>query len=72
MFCLYIDRVSLNEGDPRYNELGINTWKNILQVPLHEPERFWNALKGFLQIEICSILELQQLLKIKSKREEAI
>lgn len=63
-----IDIACLNGDDPQYNEVGINTWENILQVSLHESEGFWNALKGFLQIEMVSIFELEQLLKVNGKK----
>lgn len=63
-----IDTACFSKGDPQYNEDGINTWENILQVSLHESEKFWDALKGLLQIEILSVCELERFLKVTGKR----
>ncbi|PEQ26440.1 hypothetical protein CN471_32355 [Bacillus thuringiensis] len=62
-----IHKACLIQGSPEYNEIGMNAWKNVLQVSLYDHEEFWIALKRFLQIEIFSICELEQVLKVKEK-----
>ncbi len=42
-------------------------WENILQVSLNNYGKFWNALKGFLQIEILSVCGFEQFIKVKGK-----
>ncbi|HFU7058148.1 TPA: hypothetical protein ACGN81_005248 [Bacillus cereus] len=63
-----IHKACLIKESPEYNEVGMDVWKSILQVSLDDPVEFWNALKRFLQIEIFSIFELEQVLKVKEKR----
>lgn len=63
-----IHKACLIEGSSEYNEVGIDVWKSVLQVSLDDHKEFWNALKVFLQIEIFSICELEQVLKVKEKR----
>lgn len=62
-----IHKACLIQGSPEYNEIGMDAWKNVLQVSLYDHEEFWIALKRFLQIEIFSICELEQVLKVKEK-----
>ncbi|PEY91610.1 hypothetical protein [Bacillus cereus] len=62
-----IHKECLIKGSPEYNEVGMDVWKSALQVSLDDHEEFWIALKGFLQIEIFSICELEQVLKVKEK-----
>ncbi|WP_410994086.1 hypothetical protein [Bacillus cereus] len=63
-----IHKACLIKGSPEYNEVGMDVWKSVLQVSLDDHEEFWIALKGFLQIEIFSICELEQVLKVKEKK----
>ncbi|MBE7099815.1 hypothetical protein [Bacillus cereus] len=63
-----IHKACLIQGSTEYNEIGMDAWKSVLQVSLDDHEEFWIALKGFLRIEIFSIFELEEVLKIKEKR----
>ncbi|WIK98708.1 hypothetical protein QPL86_28505 (plasmid) [Bacillus bombysepticus] len=63
-----IHKGCLIKGSPEYNEFGMDAWKSVLHVSLDGHQEFWIALKEFLQIEIFSICELEQILKVKEKR----
>jgi hypothetical protein len=63
-----IDTVCLSKDNSLYNEIGIDMWENILQVSLNNHGEFWNALKGFLKIELLSVCEFEQYIKVKGKR----
>ncbi|UYX55849.1 hypothetical protein M3Y14_33050 (plasmid) [Bacillus thuringiensis] len=63
-----IHKACLIKGSLEYNEGGMDVWENILQVSLDNHGEFWDALKGFLWIEIFSISELEKILKVKEKR----
>ncbi|MEK5115228.1 hypothetical protein [Bacillus sp. FSL R5-0677] len=65
-----IHKACFIKGSPEYNEFGMDVWENILQVSLDDHGEFWNALKLFLQIEIFSICELEQVLKVKRRGDD--
>ncbi|MGG4069126.1 hypothetical protein [Bacillus tropicus] len=46
----------------------MDVWKSVLQISLDNHEEFWNALNGFFWIEIFSIYELEQVLKVKEMK----
>ncbi len=64
-----INKACLIKGSPKYNEVGITVWESILQVSLNDHIEFWNALKRFLHIQVLSVSELEQLIKIKGNIE---
>lgn len=63
-----IQKGCLIKGNPQYNEVGIDVWESILQVSLIDHEEFRNALKNFLHINVLSVFELEQLIKVKGNR----
>lgn len=62
-----IHKASLIKGNPEYNEVGMDVWKNVLQVSLDNHEEFWIALKNFLHINVLSAYELERLFKNSNK-----
>jgi len=63
-----IHKACFMKGNPEYNEVGMDVWKSVLQVSLDDHGEFWNALKTFLRIQVLSVLELEQIIKVNELR----
>ncbi|TCW53037.1 hypothetical protein EC917_112160 [Bacillus thuringiensis] len=63
-----IHKACFMKGTPEYNEVGMGVWKSVLQVSLDDHGEFWNALKTFLHIQVLSVLELEQVIKVNEIR----
>ncbi|WP_255261891.1 hypothetical protein, partial [Bacillus thuringiensis] len=63
-----IHKACLIKGNPEYNEVGMNVWKSALQVSLDDHREVWNALKTFLHIQVLSVFELEQVIKVNEIR----
>ncbi|MBN9901107.1 hypothetical protein [Bacillus thuringiensis] len=63
-----IHKACLIKGSPEYNEVGMDVWKSALQVSLDDHREVWNALKTFLHIQVLSVFELEQVIKVNEIR----
>ncbi|WP_414835574.1 hypothetical protein [Bacillus sp. Ba 3] len=63
-----IHKACLIKGNPEYNEVGMDVWKSALQVSLDDHREVWNALKTFLHIQVLSVFELEQVIKVNEIR----
>lgn len=63
-----IHKACFMKGNPEYDEVGMDVWKSVLQVSLDDHGEFWNALKVFLHIQVLSVFELEQAIKVNEIR----
>lgn len=63
-----IHKACFMKESPEYNEVGMDVWKSVLQVSLDDHGEFWNALKVFLHIQVLSVFELVQVMKVNKIR----